>query len=316
MISSEVQRTLVKSPPELWAELSDPASLSRHLGEFGEIRITRVEPESTVEWEADSAAGSVSIKPSGWGTRVILRARREIPQAPSAADPEPMAEPEPVAEPDPPAAPMTDGAAEPGPPSEPEAPAELAQAEQPQVEPTAGLAEWSEQACEHQPELKSQPEPEPEPQPRRGLIARLLGWRLRRTASEPLRSMVEDDLQQPAESQDPIPDVPAPLVWAASGTELQAPEQLEAPATDELEAPEPDEQVAPQPEAPVPAAAEAHPEGQMQERQQPAETSEQAADIAAELPATEEMAEEDVTAVLSAMLDRLGTAHHRPFSRS
>src|SRR5664280_1010248 len=41
MISSEVQRTLVKSPPELWAEISDPASLARHLGEFGEIRITR-----------------------------------------------------------------------------------------------------------------------------------------------------------------------------------------------------------------------------------------------------------------------------------
>ncbi len=52
MISSEVQRTLVKSPPELWAELSDPAALARHLGEFGEIRITRIEPESAIEWEA------------------------------------------------------------------------------------------------------------------------------------------------------------------------------------------------------------------------------------------------------------------------
>ena len=41
MISSEVQRTLVKSPPELWAELSDPAALARHLGELGEIRIVR-----------------------------------------------------------------------------------------------------------------------------------------------------------------------------------------------------------------------------------------------------------------------------------
>src|SRR5438132_1197186 len=45
MITSEVQRTLVKSPPELWAELSDPTSLARHLGELGEIRITRVDPE-------------------------------------------------------------------------------------------------------------------------------------------------------------------------------------------------------------------------------------------------------------------------------
>ena len=54
MISSEVQRTLVKSPPELWAELSDPAALARHLGELGEIRITRTEPEKIVEWEADA----------------------------------------------------------------------------------------------------------------------------------------------------------------------------------------------------------------------------------------------------------------------
>jgi hypothetical protein len=44
MSSTEVQRTLVKSPPELWAELGDPASLARHLGELGEIRVTRVEP--------------------------------------------------------------------------------------------------------------------------------------------------------------------------------------------------------------------------------------------------------------------------------
>jgi len=34
MISSEVQRTLVKSPPELWAELSDPDALARHLGDL------------------------------------------------------------------------------------------------------------------------------------------------------------------------------------------------------------------------------------------------------------------------------------------
>jgi len=46
MISSEVQRTLVKSPPELWAELSDPAALARHLGELGEIKIIRIEPRS------------------------------------------------------------------------------------------------------------------------------------------------------------------------------------------------------------------------------------------------------------------------------
>ena len=90
MISSEVQRTLVKSPPELWAELSDPDALARHLGELGEIRITRVEPEKTVEWEAADTTGKVLLKPSGWGTKVTLSAARELPA------PEPPAEPEPV----------------------------------------------------------------------------------------------------------------------------------------------------------------------------------------------------------------------------
>jgi len=77
MTSAQVQRTLVKSPPELWAELSDPAALARHLGELGEIRITRVEPEHRVEWTAEHASGTVQIKPSAWGTRVTLTASRE-----------------------------------------------------------------------------------------------------------------------------------------------------------------------------------------------------------------------------------------------
>src|SRR5215218_6767264 len=70
----EAKRTLVKSPPELWAELSDMAALARHLGEFGEIRITRTEPEKVVEWEGDLASGSVRLEPSGWGTKVTLTA--------------------------------------------------------------------------------------------------------------------------------------------------------------------------------------------------------------------------------------------------
>jgi hypothetical protein len=38
--------------------------------------------------------------------------------------------------------------------------------------------------------------------------------------------------------------------------------------------------------------------------------------IAAELEQAEETAEEQVTAVLTGVLDRLGAAHHRPFSRA
>ncbi|HEV3229236.1 MAG TPA: hypothetical protein VGY97_07170, partial [Solirubrobacteraceae bacterium] len=72
MTESRAQRTLVKSPPELWSELSDPASLARHLGEFGEIRITRLEPETRVVWEGDEASGTVELAASGWGTKVTL----------------------------------------------------------------------------------------------------------------------------------------------------------------------------------------------------------------------------------------------------
>lgn len=102
MPSAEAQRTLVKSPPELWAELSDPASLARHLGEFGEIRIAHVEAETSVEWEADNVAGTVQLEPSGWGTKVTLSVVREIPEPePVVPEPEPVVpesqpEPEPV----------------------------------------------------------------------------------------------------------------------------------------------------------------------------------------------------------------------------
>src|SRR3954447_26331339 len=95
----EAKRTLVKSPPELWAELSDAASLARHLGEFGEIRITRTQPESVVEWEGDLASGSVQLEPSGWGTKVTLTA--EPAAAEPAAAPAPEPEPEPELEPEP-----------------------------------------------------------------------------------------------------------------------------------------------------------------------------------------------------------------------
>ena len=78
MTKHEASRTLVKSTPELWAECSDAASLARHLGAFGEIRITKLEPETAVAWEGEDVRGTVTLQPSGWGTRVILTA---VPQA-------------------------------------------------------------------------------------------------------------------------------------------------------------------------------------------------------------------------------------------
>lgn len=102
----QASRRLVKSPPELWAEVSDAGSLARHLGELGEIRITRLEPETTVAWEGESASGTVELAPAGWGTSVTFTAapiatdepvaQEPAPEPPAA--PEPQLEPEPVAE--------------------------------------------------------------------------------------------------------------------------------------------------------------------------------------------------------------------------
>src|SRR6267378_5888912 len=97
MVSAHAQRTLVKSPPELWAELSDPATLARHLGELGEIRITRLQPEKRIEWASEQASGTVLIKPSGWGTRVTLTASGQPKSDPEAA-PEPLGEEQPAGE--------------------------------------------------------------------------------------------------------------------------------------------------------------------------------------------------------------------------
>ncbi len=80
MIELTANRTLVKSHPELWAECSDAASLGRHLDHFGDIRITRLEPETAVAWEGDCASGTVRLEPSGWGTRVVLTAQLGPPE--------------------------------------------------------------------------------------------------------------------------------------------------------------------------------------------------------------------------------------------
>jgi len=102
MREQQASRTLLKSPPELWAECSDAQSLAKHLGEFGEIRINKLEPEHTVAWEGDRASGTVKLEPSGWGTRVTLTysapGAEEVPPEPKL---EPKLEPEPQHQPAP-----------------------------------------------------------------------------------------------------------------------------------------------------------------------------------------------------------------------
>ena len=90
------KRTLVKSPPELWAEVSDPGSLAARLAALGEITITGTEPETTVAWEGENVSGTVTLDASGWGTKVILEATLETP--PETEAPAPVEVPAPEAE--------------------------------------------------------------------------------------------------------------------------------------------------------------------------------------------------------------------------
>jgi len=116
----EVSRTLVKSQPELWAELSEPTSLARHLDQFGEIKITRLEPETTVAWEGERVSGTVRLEPSGWGTRVTLQAAPAVeqpPPAPAILEVALLSEVPPAPEPDPPPEPQPDPTPEPLPPA-------------------------------------------------------------------------------------------------------------------------------------------------------------------------------------------------------
>ncbi|MGH2864563.1 MAG: hypothetical protein ACRDJX_04870, partial [Solirubrobacteraceae bacterium] len=168
MISSEVQRTLVKSPPELWSELSDPACLARQLGELGEIRIVRVEPEKTVEWAAQNTTGTVSIQPSGWGTKVTLSVTREL----TAPDVEPQATEPHAAQHEPQA-------------TEPHAAQHERQAAE--DEPEAAKAHMAEaDPARQDTKAKLEPAPlwRPMPAPRRGFFARIFGRRRRVDAAE------------------------------------------------------------------------------------------------------------------------------------
>jgi hypothetical protein len=371
MISSEVQRTLVKSPPELWAELSDPEALARHLsGEFGEIRITATDEERRVEWAADGASGTVELKPSGWGTKVRLQASREpLREEPAEAEPPPAQASEP-----PEAAQLPVLAAE-APDAEP-LPAPPPEAETPGVEPElaaqppslpAPLSAWAQQiaqaesliearavparppaaivgqtqdalAAAAQAEPKSEPadthvaaaeRPEPDQESRRGIFARLFGRRKQRPEHDQARRPTPHSSANilPAEPEAPLQGTaePNPEFSMKSIEALQARYKVAGAATP-----------APVPAAPAPAAltslaATAIPLPPAAPAAAPAlsapapapppnelapHTPEPEPDISAELRAAEEVAAEEVKAVLSAALDSLGAAHHRPFSRS
>ncbi len=235
------------------------------LGELGEIRITRVDPEQMVEWQAGETSGTVHIKPSGWGTRVTLTATRELVQelgagSPSGAragspqelaqdppqelaqDPpvEASASPEAVA--GPPAAEQPEPALDEGLASEiPPPPAPLgelpAEAPAPPGELEPGLAIWQQQW--HEPVMAVQPEDsnevalevevlahEHEPPPRLGLFSRLFRRR-RRPADKEAEASDRLETEEREESQ-PMPGTLGQSEPAAEATDLAEP-ATEAP---------------------------------------------------------------------------------------
>jgi hypothetical protein len=268
MTEHVASRTLVKSPPELWAECSDAASLARHLDRFGEIRITRLDPETAVAWEGESARGTVRIEPAGWGTKVILTAVEvagkvaEVLEEPAVVPEEPAVLDGPAVVPEEPA--MLDGPA-----VVPEEPAVAVEAEIAEPDPEV---------------VEADAEPAADPPARRRRFARLLGF-LR--GPEPTRDPEPPTPDEPAGAPDPpLPAEPAPpprrpRVARAAATEAPATIATEAPATTA------------EPSATAPASSATAPEP-------PA--------AAPEPPVTE--------AALTAALDSLGQAHHRPYSRA
>ena len=208
------KRTLVKSPPELWEELSEVEGLAKHFGAFGEITITKLEPERTVAWEGEHGSGTVSIEPSGWGTKVTLHA--ELPEA-EAAEPEPVPEPEPEPE-----AAAADPEPEPEPEPEP-------------VEPEPGPEAITEtEPVDMEPVLVEPVSlPEHEPEPKRGFWAWLFRSRTATTiAAEPEPRVTEPE---PAvEEPEPIAIEPEPEPVAIEVEEQtdEEPEE-EQPAAEE-----------------------------------------------------------------------------------
>ena len=211
------KRTLVKSPPELWEELSEVEGLMKHLAAFGEIKITKLEPEHTVAWEGEHGSGTVSIEPSGWGTKVTFHA--ELPEA---ANPAPAAKPQPAAKAEPVAA-------------------EPVAAEPVAAEPVAAEREQQPQPVAVEPEpVAVEPEagpvveaPEP-PRQRRGFF----GW-LFKTRTDAAVTLPEPVAVTPEPEPVVIQPEPAAVTIEAEAIVVE-PEPEPVPQPDEPMAPEPE----------------------------------------------------------------------------
>jgi hypothetical protein len=322
----QARRTLVKSAPELWAELSDAEALGRRLEPLGEIRITRLEPQTTVAWEGERARGTVTIEPTGLGTRVTLVAE--------------SSQPEPA-----PAQPPSPAAAEPPSPPEPEPERRFAEPRErpPDVAPTYALPSWPSAA---EPEVEPKPEPEPEAEaeaelqpedaPPEPLTAAALGHGFEVPPAEPPPSRPTGPwslIQRLTRRRrwDAGPQVPEGAEPVAS--EPPAAEHAPDPPLDPTPDRSPEPPAAPPPAEPPEPAAEAaeprlapvtHPPGPVEELDpvdeptvvdqrsvfdEPAREDDEAE---ADVPGLDA---EELDGLLAGVLEDLGAAHHRPFSR-
>jgi hypothetical protein len=299
MTEHEASRTLVKSPPELWAECSEAASLARHMGQFGEIRITKLEPETAVAWEGEEVSGTVRLEPSGWGTKVILTARATEEQQTRASESrKPDTKKAPIQEPNPAESELKDPAVkEPPSAGEPDPVEESPGADEPH--------------SVEEPPPPPDPEPEPDPLPPAATAAPPAVTSERKATPPPPPAPRPESVRRPgliaklmALFQPPDP-APAPA----------APASTPPPGSNGARASTPPPSCTLPPEtrpaaAPRPAAASAR-------TLTPSAVSDAAVPSRPpELSDAEESAAVDHAAVLSAALDSLGQAHHRPFSRA
>lgn len=82
MTTVTAKRTLVRSPPELWEELSDGKHISVWLGEAlgeapGSPELVHSEPQRRAVWRyrgdgIERAETEIELERKGWGTRVTL----------------------------------------------------------------------------------------------------------------------------------------------------------------------------------------------------------------------------------------------------
>jgi uncharacterized protein YndB with AHSA1/START domain len=78
MQTIELERTLVRSPHELWDRLSAHGGIERWLGG---VQVRDTKPPNRIEWSFRGASGVIELEPAHWGTRV--RARVEPAAAPA-----------------------------------------------------------------------------------------------------------------------------------------------------------------------------------------------------------------------------------------